>query len=332
MTMLKDAFLWFYWYPFRLLVQKIPTKSAYAMAKIAGLVLFYINGQRRRALREILSDIFTGLIKEKNFKKVLQNSFVIYCQNELEVLLFSNLNRYNIRDFVKCSGLENLDKALSGGKGAMLLFAHFGANQMIMPAIGYSGYKMSQVSAPATVWVEKLPNRRFSSMAKQALKLRWTQELSLPVTHINIFGSLKNIFICLKRNEVLGIAMDGGGGATRVGIDFLGNKIFLSTGAIEIAMKTRCTVLPTFMVRGKNGTHTMMIEPPLNMISSDDKPDAVTINMAEFVKRFEVYVASYPDHYLNFIALRTFMEPFDGFPFITKKEETDLKSSVNESL
>lgn len=329
MTMLKDAFLWFYWYPFRLFVHKIPTKSAYAMAKISGLILYYIIYRRRRALREILSDVFTGLTEEKNFKKILLNSFVIYCQNELEVLLFSNLNRDNIRDFVKCSGLENLDKALSGGKGAMLLFAHFGANQMIMPAIGYNGYKMSQVSAPATVWTEKLPNRRFSSMEKQALELRWIQELSLPVTHINIFGSLKNIFICLKRNEVLGIAMDGGGGATRVGIDFLGNKIFLSTGAIEIAMRTGCTVLPTFMVRGKNGTHTMIIEPPLNIISSDDKPDAVTINIVEFVKRLEVYVARYPDHYLNFMALRTFMKAVDGFPFITKKEGTDAKSTVN---
>ena len=329
MTMLKDAILCFYWYPFRLFIQKISVNSAYAMAKISGLILCYINYRRRCALREILSDVFAGLIEEKKFKKILQNSFVIYCQNELEVLLFSKLNRENIRGFVKCSGLDNLDNALLGGKGAMLLFAHFGANQMIMPAIGYSGYKMSQVSAPATVWIEKLPNRRFSPMAKQALELRWAQEQSLPVTHINIFGSLKNIFMCLKRNEVLGIAVDGGGGTTRVGIDFLGNKIFLSTGAIEIAMRTGCTVLPTFMVRGKNGSHKMIIEPPLNLISNDDKSDAVAINIIEFVKRLEVYVTRYPDHYLNFIALRIFMEAVDGFPFITKKDGTDAKSTVN---
>jgi lauroyl/myristoyl acyltransferase len=191
---------------------------------------------------------------------------------------------------------------------------------MIMPAIGYRGYKMSQVSAPATVWIEKLPNRRFSSMEKQALELRWKQEQSLPVTHINIFGSLKNIFMCLKKNEVLGIAMDGGGGTTRVDADFLGRKILLSTGAIEIAMRTGCTVLPTFMVRGKNGAHTMIIEPPLDMVSNDDKPKAVRTNTIEFVKRFEAYVVKHPDHYINFMALRIYMEPFDGFPFITKKE------------
>lgn len=325
MTVLKDTLLWLYWYPFRLLVQKIPMKSAYGIAKISGLIFYYINFQKRLTLRKILLDVFTGFKKEKDIKKILQNSFVIYFQNELEVLLFSHLNRDNIHDVVKFSGLENIDKALLDGKGAMLLFAHFGNNQMVMPAIGYSGYKMNQVSAPATVWVEKLPNRRFSTMAKRALDLRWAQEKSLPVTHINMFGSLKNIFTCLKRNEVLGIAIDGGGGATRVGVDFLGRKMFLSTGAIEIAIKTNCTVLPTFMVRGENGTHTMIIEPPLT-ICSNDNPDAVAVNMVEFVKRFEIYVADYPDHYLNFMALRIFMEAFDGFPFITKKVETDPKS------
>ncbi len=83
---------------------------------------------------------------------------------------------------------------------------------MVMPAIGYYGYPMGQLSAPATVWTDVMPNRRFSAMEMRAMHIRWKQELSLPVEHINIFGSLKRAFVCLKKNHVLGVAIDGGWG------------------------------------------------------------------------------------------------------------------------
>jgi len=308
--MLKDFFLWFYWYPFRLFVQKIPPKNAYRLARIYGVILYYLSSRRRNALRQEFNTVLGGFIGEKDSSKVLRDSLTVLYQNEIEMMLFSELNAENIGNFVKYSGMENLDKALAEGRGVMLLFSHFGANQMIMPAIGYQRYKMSQMSAPATVWVDLLPDKKFSAMEKRALELREAQEMSLPVKHINIFGSIKSVFSCLKKNEVLGIAIDGGAGKDRVAVDFFGVKISLSTGAVRIAMKTGCPVLPTFIVRERDGKHTLIIEPPLN-IQDTGKEDAVRSNMLSFIRKLEEYVVKYPSHYLNFLALRRFMEPHE---------------------
>lgn len=168
-------------------------------------------------------------------------------------------------------------------------------------------------------------------MAKKALKLRWNQELSLPVKHINIFGTLKGAFLCLKRNEILGIAIDGGGGKDRVEVGFLGRKALFSTGAIEIAMRTGCVVLPVFMVRDKGGFNTMLIERPLQLAAGGDSNAAVTENIGLFVRRLEEYVLKYPDQYLNFIALRQFMTEQGDTPFfITRRSDEDIvdKTSV----
>lgn len=238
------------------------------------------------------------------------------------------MNKKNIDSIIDYVGLEHLENALSRGKGVMLLFAHFGANQMIMPAIGYKGYRMSQLSAPPTVWIEKMPNKKFSPMAKKGLEIRWEHELSLPVRHINIFGSLKDAFLCLKRNDVLGIAMDGGGGKTRVMVDFLGRKAMFSTGAFEIALRTGCVVLPTFMIRGKEGRNRIIIEPPLAIENEPDE-DHVKKYASAFVRRFEEYVYRYPCHYLNFLALRTFMEKQGDTPFFVKENEDE--SAVSEA-
>lgn len=316
----KDILQWIYWYPFRLFIQMVPFKYLYRMGRIFGIILFHFFTRKRRLFGEELNKIFCGHLDRSTLNKIVKNTFINVFQTELEVLLFSKLNEKNIISLVECSGLKHLGAALSKGKGVMLLFAHFGANQMIMPAIGYRGYEMSQISASPMVWIEKLPSKIFSNMGKKALGLRWKQELSLPVKHINVFGSLKDAFLCLKRNEILGIAIDGGGGKDRIDIDFLGRKALFSTGAIEIAMRTRCTVLPTFMVRDKKGYNKMIIEPPLKLIKGENEIDTIQKNLAYFVELLEWYVLKYPYNYLNFLALRQFMSEQGDIPFfITEK-------------
>ncbi|MCK4789973.1 MAG: lysophospholipid acyltransferase family protein, partial [Desulfobacteraceae bacterium] len=239
----------------------------------------------------------------------------------LEVLLFPVLNENIISSFVTCTGLENLDNALANGKGAMLLFAHFGANQMVMPAIGYRGYKMCQLSAPATVWKEVLPERRFTNMERRALKTRWEHECSLPVKHINIFGSIKEAFLCLKRNEILGVAVDGGGGKKNVTVNFLGRKALFSIGPIDIARRTGCIILPTFIVREESGRNTMMIHPPLEMDQGSDIHETITKTMRLFLQRLEDYVLAYPGYYMNFLALRSMMAEKGDTPLFPAEEE-----------
>lgn len=307
----KNVLLWVYWHPFRLFVREMPARYVYLLAGLLGSALCLMARGRRRALEEEYSRFMDcGTAGEKT-RKAVRDAFTVNAVRDIEVLTYPALNKGNIADFVECEGLENLDAALGRGKGAMLVFAHFGSNQMIMPAIGYRGFKMSQVSAPPTVWEEKFPGKK-GAMWKRGLEIRWRHEQSLPVTHINVFGGMKEVFLCLKRNEVLGIAMDGGGGKKKVEADFLGGRAFFSTGAMEIAERTRCAVLPAFIVREGGGGHMLIIEPPMAMETEEGFVERMT---AAFVKRLEEYVRRYPGHYLGFLAFRRFMEAHGDAPF-----------------
>ena len=313
-SIVKDIFVWFYWYPLRWFIQKIPIRYAYLLARLSGGGAYYLFVKKRLKLKDELLYILKD-VEKYDCEKIIKDAFKVNFFNEFEVFLYNRLNRENIVSLVECIGLENIDNALKAEKGVMLLFAHFGANQMVMPAMGCRGYRMSQMSAPPTVWVEKMPNKKFSKMGMRALELRWQQELSLPVTHINIFGPLKKVFSTLKNNEILGIAIDGGGGEKRVAVDVLGRKVSFSTGAVEIAMRTGCTVLPVFMTRAKDGRNRMTIEAPLNIYSLKDDKDAVQRNISTFVKRFEPYLLDFPSHYINFLAVRRIMESQGDAPF-----------------
>ena len=266
MRIVKDLLLWVYWHPFRRFIRSVGPSLAYRLARPAATLLALGARGKRAAFKRELDFITGGDTDPAGSRRIIRETFRVWLCNEFEMLLFPAMNAENISRFVSCSGVENLDKGLAAGKGVLLLFAHFGANQMVMPAIGYRGIKMSQLSAPPTVWEEKLPNRKFTPMETKGLELRWAHEQSLPVTHINIFGSLRRAFQCLKRNEVLGLAMDGGGGASRVTVELLGRRAAFSNGPVQIAMRTGCAVLPTFMVREPDGRSTLVIEAPLQVV------------------------------------------------------------------
>lgn len=166
-----------------------------------------------------------------------------------------------------------------------------------------------------------MPDRTFLAIEKYAMRKRWQHEKSLPVTHINIFGSLKGAFRCLKRNEVLGVAIDGGGGADRIAVNFLYGQAYFSTGAAEIARRTGCAVLPTFMERnistGKNELH---INKAFYIKKDSDSLEDKKQFIQSFASRLEIYIKRSPWLYLNFLSLRRMMTTLGDTPFLTEND------------
>ncbi len=317
--MLKDLLLWFYWHPFRYLIQRMPVFLIYRTARLISFFFYTLGRRKKKAFEMEFLFLMGNSYSQLQFHKTIKEAFFIFVCNELDMMLYPVMTPKNISSFTYLSGIANLDKALSQGKGAILLFGHFGNNQMVMPAIGYRSYKMNQLSAPATVWKDIIPDRSFSFMEKKAMEERWKHELSLPVNHINIFSSLKSAFTCLKRNEVLGVAADGGGGKQRVAVNLLKRKAYFSVGAIEIARRLSAPVLPTFMIRDDQGRNTMIIEPAVH-VKNDEEVETVVAEIAQiFANRLEEYILSHPSHYLNFLSLRRYMAKVDQTPFFIEK-------------
>lgn len=316
----KSVVLCCYWHPFKWMIQRLPVRWTYRLADLLAACFYAAAAKKRNRLIQQLKHLGICDAEPSHVKPIVREAFWVLTCNELEVLLYPVMNPGNIEAFVTCSGLDNLDKALSLGKGAILLFAHFGANQMVMPAIGYRGYRMSQLSAPATVWQDMMPNRAFARMEVLAMKRKWEHELTLPVEHINIFRSIKRAFVCLRKNNVLGVAIDGGWGKDRAGVVFFGRTALFSTGAAELSRRTGCPILPTFMVRQKDGRNQMIIEPPLDLDRPSGQNDTAEA-MRQFVKLHEAYVRKHPSHYLNFLDLRHRMAQIGDTPLFPENQE-----------
>jgi KDO2-lipid IV(A) lauroyltransferase len=286
-------------------------------------------------MREELAHLFDDHSLPRSAEDIIRDAYRAAMFNELEVLRYDTLSSETIDEVCTVEGREHLDEALSAGRGAIILIAHFGANQMIMPALGHHGYAMNQLSAPPPVWAEILRDTRTNGVWEKTLQRRWEMEKRLPVRHINVFRFLRPAFDCLARNEVLGLAFDGGGGRGWTEVPILGRMANLSTQPIQLWRKSGAAVLPTFVVREPGeAKHRIVIEAPLDWYKADNRSEEDAINMASFVSRFEPWLQAHPDHYLQYMLMRRRVRGTDVRPLFTDypPAPTQLSPAEAEAL
>ncbi len=304
LRLVKDIAGWMVYHPGAALVSATPRGWWRSVAAMGGDAARLMAGGGAE-MREELGNLFDADALPRPVDAIVRDAYRAAMFNELEVLRYDALSPETIDQVCTVEGREHLDQALTAGRGAIILIAHFGANQMIMPALGHHGYAMNQLSAPPPVWAEILRDTRTNGVWEKTLQRRWEMEKRLPVRHINVFRFLRPAFECLARNEVLGLAFDGGGGRGWTEVPILGRMANLSTQPIQLWRKSGAAVLPTFVVREPGeAKHRIVIEAPLDWQAAEDRSEEDARNMAAFVSRFEPWLQAHPDHYLQYMLMR----------------------------
>jgi lauroyl/myristoyl acyltransferase len=304
------------YYPGAWALNRMPRRGLAATARLGASLVRRMELHDPAVARQELRRLFGDRPLPAGEAVILKEALRLAMFNELEVLRYPWLDPDTIGTVCEIEGREHLDAALALGKGAIVLIGHFGANQMIMPALGHSGYPMNQLSAPPTVWADILRDTRTTPLWERVLERRWQLEQQLPVRHINVFEFLRPAYKCLARNEVLGLAFDGGGGTRWTQVQLLARTANISTQPAQLWRATGAALLPTVVVR-QTGTlrHRVIIEPALEWQPRRDKREAFQVNMQAFVDRFGAWVARYPDHYLHFMLMRRRVRGTDVTPF-----------------
>ena len=315
--LLKDLGGLALYYPGQALVSWSPRPLLLPVAAMGGDLGRRLSRDGAEMRDELLA-LFGDQALPRPADDIIRDAYRAAMFNELEVLRYSDLTPATIRDVCEVEGLEHLDAALAAGRGALILIGHFGANQMIMPALGHLGYPMHQLSAPPPVWAEILRDTRTNPVWEQVLKRRWALEKRLPVQHINVFRFLRPAFDCLRGNEVLGLAFDGGGGRGWTQVRLLGRTANVSTQPVQLWRKTGAVVLPTMVLRPRGeARHRVVIGAPLQWREADTRATEDQVNMQAFVDGFADWVRQHPEHYLQFMLMRRRVRGTDVRPLFT---------------
>ncbi|MBI3378233.1 MAG: lysophospholipid acyltransferase family protein [Nitrospirae bacterium] len=287
----RDVLRLFVWYPLRWVITLLPLRLAFMVFNLMGDMHFMVaRGEKRRVLQN-LNSAFQGRISDRELWNVARKYFRNHYVNQLQIFLFPGLNLDSIGKFHAFEGLSNLNNALKGNKGCILVHPHFGPAQLPLCNLGLLGYRMMQLGLPTD------EGRSFVGR-NVAFRLRLKYEAMIPAKIISAESFLRPVMEWLNKNKVLMITGDGAGGGKFIGkfmpMEFLGTKLLMPAGAATLAFKTGAPILPMFTVINKNGYYKTIICEPLNSQEEDVKEMTVEKYMACFAKEMERYILAYP--------------------------------------
>src|SRR3989344_1533117 len=288
-----DILLWFAWFPLRGIIKRLPIRLVNSIGQMCGTVLYVFSKIKREIMIKELSFLFsnTSSFTQKKIEKIACRGLQIFSKRQMENLYWGRMSPEIVAEMVpSIDGLSYLEETLKNGKGAILLTAHFGS--LLLPPLifGFIGYKVHQIAGPTLIEKQSLIHRKI-------FNLRLKESERLPINFIVIGRSARDLFRVLKDNEILFVAFDGREANKMVPVTFFNHKALFSPGPFKLSLKTNAPILRTFIVRQKDDTHRLIIEPPFELKRSEYEEETLALNAEKFAKIFEGYISRYPCHY-----------------------------------
>ena len=151
---------------------------------------------------------------------------------------------------VDLAGHEHLEAALRGGRGVLIVSAHYGNWELLPARIVQSGH-------PGAVVVRPLPHPILEAVASR-MRRRGGFDL------IDKRHGLRAILSTLRAGAVVGLLLDQNASRHEgVFVPFFGEPASTSKGLALIARRSGAAVVPAFIRRTGTGTHRVEVEPAL---------------------------------------------------------------------
>ncbi len=265
------------------LLGHIPLDLALVLARLLGRLAYRIDRKRTGIAKENIRMALGDGLTEREVAGIARKVFENLSMTLFEFMRQPWLKPSDLDGYVECVGMENLEKALSRGKGTILCTAHFGNWELLGAFLGLKGFPLEIVVREADhpvlegfiQWVRMRSGNRIVS--KQ--------------------GAMRRLIKSLSQNGIAGILLDQN--ATRVEgvfVDFLGKEACTNKGPALLAASSGAAVLPTFILRTGN-SHTVFIGEAIELLDSGDKTRDATENTARFTKAIEEMVRKHPEQW-----------------------------------
>lgn len=258
----------------------LPLSSLYRFGELSGKLLFLLGRAHRKIALDSLAIAYPYLSFEER-RNIAMQSFIFMAQSSLELLYF--LRNTRELDKIKIEGIEFLDRALEFKKGVIALTAHLG-NFPLM------SLKLAQVGYPVNIIVRPMRDRKTGDYINRLRTQAGVKTIfSYPRKEV-----VAKTIRTLRNNEIVVIQMDQNFGTGGVWVKFFNKLAATPVGPIVFALRTNATILPIRIIRKEQGVHLIKIEPPYQLIITDNKDETILLNAVRLTNIIEGWVKEHP--------------------------------------
>lgn len=320
-----DIVRWIFWGPFRLVVSVLSPKGLNLLEGIFSAIAYRIMRARRRIITLELKRSYHGDWSDEKIENAVRASFRNYFAAKFRLFRLDRLSSENIADFIDVEGLDRLNAELARGRGVILLNPHFGPFMLIMPALGYRGFKLSQMALQGNSPSKAADT---SALEGRAYDAKFSIiEKRMPIEFINLSQgamALRKVIKVLNEGEIVLFPATGRGGKTWHGVELMGRRALLSPVPFKLAVKTGASLVPVFVLISEFKTRVKIEEP---IRPADDGESAEQL-LERYATVLDSYVERYPGHFINYVYEMRTQIGWDDHPFF--EDYSDLKDGEVE--
>jgi KDO2-lipid IV(A) lauroyltransferase len=260
----------------------VPLSFLYGFARFLAFFGYRFAGRHRAIALESLARAFGTEKTPQETEAIARECFYSMAGTAVEFFMFMK-HPERIRRFVTVSGVGNLEKALSAGRGVVAVSAHFGSFPLLLSRLAQEGYRVHSI----------LRHMRDANLDRLFEDKRHRMNVGSVYTQPRqecVNQSLK----VLRRNEILFVQLDQNFGTGGIFVDFFGAKAATATGPIIFSLRTGAPLVPMFIHRIEGPRHQIEILPPIEIDTARDKEEAIFDVVQELTHIIERYIRLYP--------------------------------------
>jgi len=265
------------------LVGLLPVRMASSLGGFCGKIAFrLLKAPRKRTLLHLKRAF--GEKTDRELVSIASNVFSNAASNFAELVHIHKLNKGNIDSLVRAHGMDRIDKALSHGKGAIVLTAHFGNWELVGAYMRMKGY-------PGATIVRKLYFHKYDEYLRNIRIIH-------DVGTIDRDDSPKKMLRMLKDNKILGMLADQDIDRIEgVFVDFFGRPAHTPTAPAKMSMASGAPMVPCYMLRNGN-KYDFFVDEPIYVKRSNNKQKDLEFYTQEWTRVLESYIMKYPDQWV----------------------------------
>ncbi len=274
---------------FRLLslfIASLPQRARDAIGDFIGFLWFDVLRIRRKVAVDNVTIAFPDRSLEER-ERIARASLHHMGRTLIDFTLFPFFRKSKVEAFFVIKGLEHVDQALKGGKGALFLTCHLGNGDFAIACMSQLGYPMNLIS--------------------KEFKARWLNDLWFGMRRkhgtrfISAEKSSFDILKALRRNEIVLFVLDQFmGPPVGVRTRFFGRETGTAAGLALIADRTNAPVLPCYTYRQEDGRQVVVFEAAIPYQRLDDslREKNIAVMTQVYTDKIETIVRQHPEQWM----------------------------------
>ncbi len=235
----------------------------------------------KRQLREAFP-----LKSDKEIYKLTREINISFGYVAVEFCWFSPKRLEIFEQFIRFSGLENLNEAVSHNKGCIVFTGHFGNWELAAQLLG-------NLTKRAYAVAKKQKNPFFNNFVNNLRESNFVHLIPMKI-------ALRGIVTAIKENKVILMLGDQSAGKSGVTAQFFDMPASTNPGTAKISLKFNVPVLFAVCYRLQNGAYTFHFDKPIYPAVTSSLDETVGEYTQLFTSKLESWVKKYPEQWFWF--------------------------------